>query len=173
MRNGGSSAHGDGVVESPTDGSLKVSEESREHSDGDPPRVGRNLGALAGGQVVTWTMTLLWTLIVPRALGPAAFGLVVSAQSVAGVLTVVLGVGARQYLVREIVVDRDRAAELLRTAIVLRLTLAPIVGLAAVIWARVAHYGHDASIVLYLITGHGILTLVAEPLQAAFRRLSG
>lgn len=170
MRNGGL-PHGDGVVESSTDGSLKVSEESREQATGDPPRVGRNLGALAGGQVVTWTMTLLWTLIVPRALGPAAFGLVVSAQSVAGVLTVVLGVGARQYLVREIVVDRDRAAELVRTAIVLRLMLAPIVGLAAVIWARVAHYGHDASIVLYLITGMAILTLVAEPLQAALQAI--
>ncbi len=145
------------------------SDESPEQATEDPPRVGRNLGALAGGQAVTFTMTALWTLFVPRALGPVGLGLVVSAQSVSGILTIVLGVGARNYLVREIVVERDRAAELVRTAIVLRLTLAPIVGLAAVVWTHVAHYGHEASVVLYLITAMAILTLVAEPMQAAFQ----
>ena len=149
------------VAEDPAD--------SPEHSREDRRRVGRNLGALASGQVVTWTMTLLWTLVVPRALGPVGLGLVVSAQSVAGVLTVVLGVGARNYLVREIVVDGDRTSELLRTAILLRLTIAPVVVLAAVIWARLAHYGQDATVVLYAITIMSILTLLAEPLQAAFQ----
>ena len=66
-------------------------------------------------------------------------------------------------------IDGDRTAELLRTAIVLRLSLAPIVALGAVIWARVAHYDHDASVVLYLVTVMAILTLLAEPLQAAFQ----
>ena len=32
-----------------------------------PPRLGRNLAALAGGQIITWSMTLVWTLVVPRA----------------------------------------------------------------------------------------------------------
>src|SRR4051812_10963679 len=41
-------------------------------------RLGRNVTALAGGQLVTWTMTLLWTLVVPRALGPEGLGIVVS-----------------------------------------------------------------------------------------------
>lgn len=154
------------TLEAPGD---QVSEDSLKQGTEDPRPVRRNLGALAGGQLVTWTMTLLWTVIVPRELGPVGLGLVVSAQSVSGILTVVLGVGARNYLVREIVVNRDRAAALVRTAIVLRLTLAPIVGVAAVIWARVAHYGHDATVVLYLITAVAILTLVAEPLQAAFQ----
>jgi hypothetical protein len=29
--------------------------------------LGANITALAGGQAVTWSMSLLWTLIVPRA----------------------------------------------------------------------------------------------------------
>lgn len=157
------------VVEAPPAPAPEDPADSPEQAREDRRRVGRNLGALASGQVVTWVMTLLWTLVVPRTLGPVGLGLVVSAQSVSGVLTVVLGVGARNYLVREIVVDGDRTAELLRTAILLRLTLAPIVALAAVIWAHAAHYGHDASVVLYVITVMGILTLLAEPLQAAFQ----
>ena len=40
-------------------------------------------------------MTLVWTLIVPRALGPVDFGILVSAQSVSGVLGLALGIGAQ------------------------------------------------------------------------------
>ena len=137
----------------------------------DRPRIARNLGALAGGQLVTWTMTLIWTLIVPRALGPVGLGIVVSAQSVAGVLGIVLGLGTRQYLVREIVLRPDHGPKLVGTALVLRLMLAPLVGLAAVLWAYLAHYSHDAAVVLYLITAMTIFTLLAEPMQAGFQAI--
>src|SRR5436190_12929033 len=77
-----------------------------------PARLARNVTALVGGQLVTWTMTLLWTLVVPRLLGPAGLGMVVSAMSVSGVLAIVLGLGTRNYLVREIVIDRLAAPRL-------------------------------------------------------------
>ena len=108
-------------------------------------RVARNFGVLVGGQAVTWTMTLLWTLIVPRALGPVRLGILVSAQSVAGVLGIALGMGTRNYLVRETVITRGAGPKLVGTALILRLTVSPMVGLAAVGWARIAHYGHDAT----------------------------
>ena len=57
------------------------------------------------------------------------------------------------------------------TALILRLTVAPLVGLAAVVWAHFAHYGHDARLVLYLITAMTVLTLLTEPLQAAFQAI--
>ena len=134
-------------------------------------RVARNLGALFGGQAITWTMTLIWTLVVPRALGPVGFGILVSAQSVAGVLGIVLGMGAQNYLVRETVIDRTAGPKLVGTAIALRLAVAPMVALAAVVWARLAHYGHDATVVLYLITAMTIFMLLTEPLQAAFQSI--
>ncbi|MGO9904249.1 MAG: flippase [Solirubrobacteraceae bacterium] len=133
--------------------------------------VARNLGALFSGQVVTWTMTLIWTLIVPRALGPVGLGILVSAQSVSGVLGIALGMGTRNYLVRETVINRAAGPKLVGTALVLRLTVAPLVGVAAVVWARVAGYGHDATLVLYLITAMTVLTLILEPLQAAFQAM--
>lgn len=133
--------------------------------------VARNLGALFGGQAVTWTMTLIWMLIVPRALGPVGLGILVSAQSVSGVLGIVLGVGARNYLVIETVGDRTAGPKLVGTALILRLAAVPLVGLAAVAWARFAHYGHEATTVLYLITAMTALTLLMEPLQAAFQSI--
>jgi O-antigen/teichoic acid export membrane protein len=156
----------------------RATESPREAIEGIPrrataerARLGRNLGALAGGQVVTWTMTLLWTLVVPRALGPGGLGILVSAQSVSGVLGIVLGLGTRNYVVREIVMHREDGPKLVGTALVLRVILAPVVGLAAILWARVAHYDHEATVALYLITCMTILTLVAEPMQAAFQAI--
>lgn len=134
-------------------------------------RVARNFGALLGGQIVTWTMTLVWTLVVPRALGPVGLGILVSAQSVSGVLGIVLGMGTRNYLVREAVINPAEASRLVGTALLLRIIVAPFVGVAAVIWVKVAGDGHEAATVLYLITAMTILTLVTEPLQAAFQAI--
>lgn len=134
-------------------------------------RVARNLGALLGGQAITWSVTLAWTVVVPRALGPVGLGILVSAQSVSGVLGIVLGMGTRNYLVREAVTNPADGPKLVGTALVLRIAIAPLVGVAAVIWARVAGDGHQAATVLYLITAMTVLTLITEPLQAAFQAI--
>ncbi|HEY3775524.1 MAG TPA: polysaccharide biosynthesis C-terminal domain-containing protein [Solirubrobacteraceae bacterium] len=134
-------------------------------------RVARNLGALLGGQAITWTVTLAWTVVVPRALGPAGLGILVSAQSVSGVLGIVLGMGTRNYLVRESVMHPADGPQLVGTALVLRIATAPLVGVAAFVWARVAGDGHQAATVLYLITAMTVLTLITEPLQAAFQAI--
>jgi O-antigen/teichoic acid export membrane protein len=138
---------------------------------GESRRLLRNITALAGGQVVTWSMTLLWTLVVPRILGPAGLGLIVSAMSVSGVLGIVLGLGTRNYLVREMVVEPAAGPRLIGTAIVLRTALTPIVAIAIVVYARVAHVSHEGAIVLYLVSASTVITLLMEPLQAAFQAM--
>lgn len=134
-------------------------------------RLVRNFSALVGGQLVTWTMTLLWTLVVARALGPAGLGLLVSALSVTGVVSLVLALGTRNYLVREMVVDSSSAGSLIGTAVVLRLVLAPLVVVAVAGYAHFAHTSHEARIVLYLVATSMVLTLLAEPLQAGFQAI--
>src|SRR5260370_36220597 len=83
---------------------------------GEPERSGRNrlfrnLGALGGSQVVTWAIALVWTLIVPRAVGPLGMGLLVLYWSVGGLLTTVAGMGTKTLLVREIAADGAQAAK--------------------------------------------------------------
>jgi O-antigen/teichoic acid export membrane protein len=137
----------------------------------DGSRLGRNIAAMAGGQIVTWTMSLVWTLIVPRALGPAGMGLIVTAWSVTGVLGLLLGLGTRNYLVREMVVREEDAPRLLGTAMVLRLALSPLFVGAALIYARVTDMGTEASVVLYLAVAATIFVQIAEPLQAGFQAI--
>lgn len=133
--------------------------------------VGRNLSSLAGGQLVTWTVTLLWTLVVPRALGPAGWGTLVSALSVSGVAGIVMGLGTRSYLVREAVLDRHAAAALVSTAVALRLALAPLFAACVVTYALVVQPGGEARVVLYLVATSTLLTLLVEPLQAGFQAI--
>jgi len=133
--------------------------------------LGRNISSLAGAQLVTWTMTLLWTLVVPRALGPAGWGLIVSAMSVSGVAGIVLGLGTRTYLVRELVVNRAAAATLVGTALVLRRLLAPLFTVSVIAYAGLSHSDHEARLVLYLLAASTLLTLLAEPMQAGFQAI--
>ena len=81
-----------------------------------PSRVGRNVSVLALGQLITWTMTLLWTFVVPRALGPSGLGVVMSAWSICGIFGILLGLGTKNYLVRTALVEPDAAPGRIGTA---------------------------------------------------------
>ena len=135
------------------------------------PRVGRNFATLASGQMVTWTMTLLWTLVVPRVLGPEGFGVVTTVLAVTGFFGVLQGIGTRNYMVRELVTRPADAPKLVGTAIVLRLLLAPIVAVGVVVLALAAHYGHEETIALYLASVVTVATLVTDPLASMFQSI--
>jgi O-antigen/teichoic acid export membrane protein len=131
--------------------------------------VGRNVTILAAGQLITWTMTLLWTLVVPRSLGPGGMGTIMAAWSVTGILGVVLGLGTRNYLVRASVVEPAEQARLVGTALVLRLLSVPIVLGAAFVYGEAVGWDHKAKLALYLAAAAQVCVQLAEPMQAAFQ----
>src|SRR5579875_3198119 len=95
-------------------------------ADAETGRVGKNLAALGAGQLFTWTMTMAWTLVVPRLLGPTGLGEITTGIAVAGILQIVLGAGTGVYVAREIVVSPARGARLLVTAMFARVLLTPL-----------------------------------------------
>ena len=129
----------------------------------------RNLAVLAGGQATTWTMTLLWTLVVPRLLGPSGLGLITAVWAAAAIMSIVLGLGTTNYVARELVAHPAAAGSLVGTALVLRVIMVPVFVAGAVTFAHFAHYGHDARLVLWLATGATLFTLLDEPLLVAFQ----
>ncbi len=132
-------------------------------------RIYRNLGALGGGQAVTWLVTLAWTFVVPRILGPAGIGVIVTATSVAGIFSILLGLGTRNYLVREIVVAPDDGPRLIGTALVLRYVMIPFFCVATVAYTLVTHTPHEQAIVIYLASAAALVLLICEPYQAGFQ----
>ncbi len=144
---------------------------SPEVAQEDAPKMRRNVSVLAGAQLITWTMTLLWTLVVPRTLGPTNMGTLMAAWAVTGILGVLLGLGTRNYLVREAVVRPDSASGLIGTALVLRVALSPLILGAAFAYGQIVHWDSDAKTVLYLAAAATIFVQIAEPLQAGFQAI--
>jgi O-antigen/teichoic acid export membrane protein len=165
LRHGEPGLPGPGLSEASADAMLTPSPTLPE----DGPKMGRNVTVLASAQLITWTMTLLWTLVVPRALGPSGLGTIMAAWSITGILGVVLGLGTRNYLVRESVVEPNAAPRLIGTALVLRVVLSPLIIGGAFVYGELVGWGHDAKVVLYLAAAATIFVQIAEPLQAGFQ----
>jgi O-antigen/teichoic acid export membrane protein len=129
----------------------------------------RNIAILAGSQLFTWCATLLWTIVVPRTIGPQQTGVYTLAVAAGGVLTVAIGLGMRPLLVREIAADRNRAPDLIGTAIVLR-ALVAVPTLAAVIAIVFLGPFHGEEAVA-LLMGFGLcfFYVLYEPIQAGFQ----
>jgi O-antigen/teichoic acid export membrane protein len=165
-RTGSSALPGPGLTEASADATITPSPLAA--PEGSATR-GRNVTVLAGAQLITWTMTLAWTLVVPRALGPSGLGTIMAAWAITGILGVILGLGTRNYLVRESVVRPDAAPRLIGTALVLRVVLSPLLIGGAFVYGELVGWDHDAKIVLYLAAAATIFVQIAEPLQAGFQ----
>lgn len=136
---------------------------------GESPRLARNFAALLGGQFVTWTMTLLWTLIVPRLLGPDGLGIVNTALAIGSVLLIFAALGSSNYLTREIVNDPESAPQLIGTALVLKVVLSPVIFAAGVLFATLAHYSAEERIAIYLVAFGNIAGLFNDVQLGGFQ----
>jgi O-antigen/teichoic acid export membrane protein len=128
-----------------------------------------NIAVLGGGQAVTWTLTALWTVIVPRQVGPAGMGLIVMAWSVSGVLFAIAGLGTRPLLVKEIAANPERAPALLGTALIVRLLFVVPSAVATELYVVFGRFTGQRALVLYLAFGVAMFLLLVEPMLAAFQ----
>lgn len=131
----------------------------------------RNVSMLAGGQLVSWASTLAWTLVVPRRLGADQVGVYTLGQAAAGILLMVVGLGLRPFLVREIAADRGRAPHLLGTAIILRGLLAIPALAAAGLFLTIGKLSPDEAIAVLLGWGMTVFFVASEPILAAFQAI--
>jgi O-antigen/teichoic acid export membrane protein len=143
---------------------IEVAE--RPHRSG---RLARNLGVLSAGQLVTWTTSLVWTLFVPRAVGPGGMGLLVMYWSVGSVMTTLAGMGTKTLVVREVSADRQRASSLIGSSFYLRaFTVAPVLLLTAS-YIKLGSFGDQRAVVIWLAFLATVINLFTDPIQAAFQ----
>jgi len=133
--------------------------------------VGANISALFGSQAATWSMTLLWALIVPRALGPDGMGLLVMAWSTSSLLSIVGGLSSKTLLVKEIASNPASGPRLLGAAMVIRTaSVVPTVALTFA-YIRLGHFHGQEALVLYLAALIAVSMLFLEPFQAGFQAI--
>lgn len=161
-----------GPLAGPTDVERLRSGKPALTGDAAPPaRLARNISVLAASQFVNFGMGFVWTLVVPRLVGPAGMGRLVTAWSATAILGVLLGLGTRQYLVRECVSDPDAAAKLVGTAVVVRICLTPLFVAAVAVYISAAGFSGEQRAILYFAAGATLLTLLAEPILAVFQAI--
>jgi O-antigen/teichoic acid export membrane protein len=129
----------------------------------------RNALSLGGGQLITWGITLAWTLIVPRHLGPSGWGLLVTGSSIAGILGVLTGLGTGNYLVREFVRTPDGAAPLLGTSMITRVALLIPAAAALTLYLAVTRADDTTALIIWLAAAGVAFLLLAEPLDSVFQ----
>ena len=136
-----------------------------------PSRVGRNIAFLAGGQVVTWGLSLLWTVFVPRALGPHGIGELTVAYAITGLVSVVVSLGIGTLMVKEIARDHGRAPSLVGTALLIRVGFVAPSLLAVGLYVYLGHFHGEQALVIWIATATMVLALFTGPFQAAFQAI--
>jgi O-antigen/teichoic acid export membrane protein len=134
-------------------------------------RLTRNVGVLAGSQLVTWSLSLLWTIFIPRALGPHGVGELTIATAVTGVISIFASVGIGTLMVKEIARDHQQAAPLVGTALLIRAGLILPAVTAAGLYILFARSSGEQALVIWLATAGMVLGLLTQPFQSAFQGL--
>jgi O-antigen/teichoic acid export membrane protein len=138
-------------------------------------KVARNIGVTLITQLFSFAMTFVVLLFLPRYLGADGMGKMTLAFSYSAIFGLVLGFISGTVLVREIARDRDRLAEMVSTAFVLRIPLAIVMCFAGAWVARLLSgvMGYTPELQrLFLITLlWGVLISSNDVLSCALRGL--
>lgn len=132
----------------------------------------RNALSLGASLAVTGSLALLVRLLIPRFLGPQAFGEYRLAESAAELLFVVLTFGVDAHLRREAALSPARARGYLFGLAALRLALGAA-GLAAILAFLHATGATMTTLRLFLLIGASQILLVLNNTYAAFEHAAG
>lgn len=87
----------------------------------------RGFSVLLSSQLITWALTLGYTVLVPRYLGPEDMGRLSLAYAVTYILAFVLELGMIKYVTREVARDHSRAGPLLSAMLAWRIGFGAVV----------------------------------------------
>lgn len=137
------------------------------------PRNGivRNIGYLMGGQMTTWALAAIWTVVVPRHIGPTGMGQLVTVWASTGILIMAVGLGTRVLVVTEIARNSASVSRQVANAVAARLILfIPGAALMA-LYIYGAHFDRYQVLLLVIATASIPFVLTNEVFVAAFQGL--
>ncbi len=133
--------------------------------------VARNVLATLATQLLSWGLSFLVTLYLPRYVGSSGLGTLTLAGSFAGIFGLGIGLGTSTVLTRDIARDPDRVGELTLAALALRLPLGLLAVSLAWSTARALGYSPALSLVILVAVVAMLVALLNEALGAALSGL--
>jgi O-antigen/teichoic acid export membrane protein len=134
-------------------------------------RIVRNAAALLAGQPITWVLTLVFTVIVPRNVGPAEWGEWTIAVTVGQLALMAFDLGTNTVLLKGISRYPDDSERTLGVAFMLRLVLTPVVVLAMVGFSLLAGYSAHTRLLVSLYALAIAASYATVPVVSALQAL--
>lgn len=134
-------------------------------------RIAKNAGVLMISQLVTWLLTLVLTIFLPRYLGAVAVGKLNLANSLWAIAAIIIAFGLDTLLVKDIARQPEHTPQLLGNALALRMGLYLIAFALMIGYVQLAGYPVETALVIYII---GLSVLVWQcigVIQAALQGL--
>jgi len=129
-------------------------------------KIAANIFFLASSQGLTWSITLVYMVLVPRYLGPAGTGTLSIAWAASQIMMVIASLGTTKYIVREVARDHQSSYSLTGPA-VLMCTLTGVVGWAILLFVfNFINVSSDLRIVLIIACITSLMNLAIIPLQS-------
>lgn len=88
--------------------------------EGSGGKIAKNIKALFIGQVITWLITLVWAIYLPRYLGDVDLGRYAIAMAIWAIMAAIVNTGTATHMTKEVARSPARAAELLGTVLIQR-----------------------------------------------------
>lgn len=123
----------------------------------------RNAVKLGSSLLATWAVGLVVSFAVPRALGPARFGILYYAESLTGAVFVVCGLGIDTYIQKAVSIRPKHASDFFGTTLLVRMLLSAIVLAGMFLYQRAGNGTVEtvAAVMMYGLT-QVLLTLNAS-----------
>ncbi|MEI6042755.1 MAG: flippase [Chloroflexota bacterium] len=128
-----------------------------------------NILFLGSNQGLTWLLTSVYVLVIPRYLGPAGMGILALMMAISSVIGVLANIGMRMFILREVARDIEAAKILVGPAIILSTVLAIICWSITAIILNIVNESETTKLVMYIFAVANILGVIVTPLKAALQ----
>jgi O-antigen/teichoic acid export membrane protein len=133
--------------------------------------IAKNASVLLVSQVITWSLTLLMTLFLPRYLGVSAVGQFHLANSLWAIVAVLASFGMNTLVTKEIARDGSQLSKLISTSIFIRLVLYGLGFLGIGFYASIAGYPTDTVQVIYIVGVTNLFFQITSAFESALQGL--
>ncbi|HEV2034874.1 MAG TPA: flippase [Candidatus Dormibacteraeota bacterium] len=133
--------------------------------------IARNAAFLFGGQAVSWSLGLVFIVVVPRSVGASAWGEWSLAWALTSVAASFSSMGLTTLLIKEISRDQSRAREYIGAAITAQAMLAVPFLLLILAFINSAGYSAHTRLIITLVTAASLVAFLAVPVSAGLQAL--
>jgi O-antigen/teichoic acid export membrane protein len=134
-------------------------------------KVIKNASILMTSQLITWALSLLLTIFLPRYLGAAVLGEFAIASSIWAIMGMLIGLGIDTMLTKHIAREPDRTPQLVGMALILRMVFCIMGCIVVALYVRLMHYPTTTTYIIWITGISVIITQVAVTCQSALQGL--